>query len=107
MFDNFLTWKAHVDCVCKKIHVANRVNILGRIRSCLTREALVLVYTVIRLFSQFFITVMSHSVALQQQDQTDCSASKTDLPVYLHVALAHPRQWNVCAGFQFTQAFLS
>ena len=31
VFDNFMTWRAHADYVCKK--VATRVNILGRIRA--------------------------------------------------------------------------
>ena len=41
LFDNFMTWKAHVDYVCKK--VARRVSILGRVRSFVTKEAAILV----------------------------------------------------------------
>ena len=37
VFDNFMTWKAHADYVCKK--VASRVSILGRVRSFVTKEA--------------------------------------------------------------------
>ena len=37
-----MTWKAHVDYVCKK--VASRVGILGRIRGFLTKEVFTLVY---------------------------------------------------------------
>ena len=36
VFDNFMTWKARVDYVCKK--VASRVNILGRVRSFGTKR---------------------------------------------------------------------
>ncbi|XP_022810263.1 uncharacterized protein LOC111347263, partial [Stylophora pistillata] len=42
MFDNNMTWKAHVDYVFKK--VASRVSILGRIRSFVTKEAAALVH---------------------------------------------------------------
>ena len=42
VFDNFMTWKAHADYVCKK--VASRVSILGRIRSFVTKEAATLVH---------------------------------------------------------------
>ena len=42
VFDNFMTWKAHADYVCKK--VASRVSILGRIRSFVTEEAATLVH---------------------------------------------------------------
>ena len=42
VFDNFMTWTAHADYVCKK--VASRVNILGRIRSFVTKEAAALVH---------------------------------------------------------------
>ena len=41
VFDNFMTWKAHVDYVIKK--VASRVTILGRVRSFATKEAAILV----------------------------------------------------------------
>ena len=42
VFDNFMTWKAHADYVCKK--VASRVSILGRVRSFVTKEAATLVH---------------------------------------------------------------
>ena len=42
VFDNFMTWKAHADYVCKK--VASRVSILGRIRSFVTKEAATLLH---------------------------------------------------------------
>ena len=42
VFDNFMTWKAHVDYVCKK--VASTVSILGRVRSFVTKEAAILVH---------------------------------------------------------------
>ena len=41
-FNNFMTWKAHADYVCKK--VASRVSILGRVRSFVTKEAATLVH---------------------------------------------------------------
>ena len=37
VFDNFMTWKAHADYVCKK--VASKVSILGRVRSFVTKES--------------------------------------------------------------------
>ena len=42
VFDNFMTWKAHADYVCKKM--AYRVSILGHIRGFLTKEMSILVY---------------------------------------------------------------
>ena len=42
LFDNFMTWKAHADYVCRK--VASRVSILGRVRSFVTKEAATLVH---------------------------------------------------------------
>ena len=42
VFDNFMTWKAHADYVCKK--VASRVSILGRVRRFVTQEAAQLVH---------------------------------------------------------------
>ena len=45
VFDNFMTWKAHADYVCKK--VATRVMILGRVRGFVTKEASILVYNAI------------------------------------------------------------
>ena len=42
VFDNFMTWKAHTDYVCKK--VASRVSILGRVTSFVTKEAATLVH---------------------------------------------------------------
>ena len=45
VFDNFMTWKAHADYVCKK--VASRVSILGRVRSFVTKEAETLVHKVL------------------------------------------------------------
>ena len=42
VFNNFMTWKAHADYVCKK--VASRVSILGRVRSFVTKEAATLVH---------------------------------------------------------------
>ena len=42
VFDNFMAWKAHADCVCKK--VASRVTILGRVRSFVTKETAILVH---------------------------------------------------------------
>ena len=42
VFDNFMTWKAHADYVCKK--VASRVNILGLVRSFVTKEGATLVH---------------------------------------------------------------
>ena len=42
VFDNFMTWKAHKDYLCKK--VASRVSILGRVRSFVTKEAATLVH---------------------------------------------------------------
>ena len=41
VFDNFMIWKAHAECVCKK--VATTVGILGHIRSFATEEAAILV----------------------------------------------------------------
>ena len=43
VFDNFMTWKAHADHVCKK--VASRVNILCCVRSFIAKEAATLVHT--------------------------------------------------------------
>ena len=45
VFDNFMTWKAHADYVCKK--VATRVMIRGRVRGFVTKEASILVYNAI------------------------------------------------------------
>ena len=42
VFDNFMTCKAHMDYVCKK--VASRVSILGRVTSFVTKEAATLVH---------------------------------------------------------------
>ena len=42
VFDNFMTWIAHADYVCKK--VASRVSILGRVRSFVAKEAATLVH---------------------------------------------------------------
>ena len=42
VFDNFMTWKAHADYVCKK--VTSRVGLLGRVRSFVTKEAATLVH---------------------------------------------------------------
>ena len=42
VFDNFMTWKAHADYVCKK--EALRVSILGRVTSFVKKEAATLVY---------------------------------------------------------------
>ena len=42
VLNNFMTWKAHTDYVCKK--VASRVSILGHIRSFVTKEAATLVH---------------------------------------------------------------
>lgn len=47
VFDNFMTWKAHTDYVCKKVAV--RVNILSRIRGCLTKRRAGLVYNTVTL----------------------------------------------------------
>ena len=47
VFDNFMTWKAHADYVCKK--VVSRVNILGRVRSFVTKEAATLVHNTLTL----------------------------------------------------------
>ena len=38
LFDNFMTWKAHADYVCKKV-ASSSFSILGRVRSFVTKEA--------------------------------------------------------------------
>ena len=42
VFDNFMTWKAHADYVCRR--VASRVSILGRVGSFVAKEAETLVH---------------------------------------------------------------
>ena len=42
VFNNFMTWKAHADYVCK--NVGSRVSILGCVRSFITKEAATLVH---------------------------------------------------------------
>ena len=61
--DNYMTWKAHADYVCKK--VASRVNISGRVRSFVTREAATLLHNAL-IFPLFDYCHIAWSKLLQQ-----------------------------------------
>ena len=63
VFDNFMTWKAHADYVCKK--VASRVSILGRVRGFVTKEAATLVRNAL-ILPLFDSCVIAWSNLLQQ-----------------------------------------
>ena len=43
-FDNFMTWKAHEEYVCKKVASRVSYSILGRVRSFVTKEAATLAH---------------------------------------------------------------
>ena len=67
VFDNFMTWKAHADYVCKK--VACRVGILGRIRGFLTKEVSILVHNTLILPLFDYCDIAWSSLLQQDQDR--------------------------------------
>ena len=66
VFDNFMTWKAHADYVCKK--VACSVGILGRIRGFLTKEVSMLVHNTLVLPLFDYCDIAWSSLLQQDQD---------------------------------------
>ena len=88
VFDEFMTWKAHADYVCKK--VASRVSILGRVRGFVSREAATLVRNAL-ILPLFDYCVIAWS-SLLQQDIHRLRRLRISLHGLLHVALAHLKQ---------------
>jgi len=88
VFDEFMTWKAHADYVCKK--VASRVSILGRVRGFVSKEAATLVRNAL-ILPLFDYCVIAWS-SLLQQDIHRLRRLRISLHGLLHVALAHLKQ---------------
>ena len=67
VFDNFMSWKAHADYVCKK--KATRVGVLGRIRGFIRKKASVLVHNTIILPIFDYCDITWSSLLQQDQDR--------------------------------------
>ena len=75
VFDNFMTWKAHADYVCKK--VASRVIILGRVRSFVTKEAATLVHDALMLPLFGYCDIAWSNLLQQDIDRLQCLQNRS------------------------------
>ena len=96
VFNNFMTWKAHADYVCKK--VGSRVSILGCVRSFITKEAATLVHNPLILPLFDYCDIAWSNLLQQDIDRLQRLQNRSD---HVQVALAHLRQQGSCTGRLF------
>ena len=108
VFDNFMTWKAHADYVCKK--VACRVSILGRIRGFVTKEVSILVYNTLILPLINFCDIAWSNLLQKDQDRLQRlqhrSARIITCCTRSYEAINHLRWWSLSKRRSYHKAEL-